>query len=295
MPGSRNFQQRSAAVLVAAAILIGLTYRVAAADDPPRGRWIIGTSAPRRGETIAVWLVVQPVDGAKDIMVTVGTPHAATFIAGPPASVHWTPNTADQTLTCHLAGQGSTLLEFQLTPHATGSLGLVAIVQQSGPALKPVNDVFASETMTIRSPIDLGPTWTAVVSALFGFIAGIATQIIQRWRDGVQKQREAIREVIAKLAQTLAPEITANQQALSTYVAASAGHPPTLAVGGYNTLSTGALAYLSAAERRPYLGRVDALYQGIGVYNSKVARNPADPTLPNEAATVIALMAQLPN
>lgn len=285
-------KRTSHAVVLCAAVSMFLGALTSASAEGPQGRWVMSTAQPRRGDRVAAWLVIQPSPSASSVVVTAGTPHEAALDITPPNNVTCQSQAANKTVVCQVPAATFSLLEFTATPHETGTLSLVAVVVQTNADGKVFSETVSSSALTVRSAVDLGPTWTAVATALFGFVAGIATQVIQRWRDSVAKARDAERDVQAKLLQTLTPEIQNNQQLLWTFV--SGGAPaPHLMTNAYNTLTTSAVAYLSAAERRPYFTKLEALYTSIAVFNRKVNLNPRDPTLTADGAAIVALIAGL--
>jgi hypothetical protein len=123
----------------------------------------------------------------------------------------------------------------------------------------------------VRDWYELGPTGVGIVSAIAGFIAGLAATFIQKWREDRSAESRARVEIQEALVKGLTTELLAMRDALTTFLVAG-GEAPSLGTGAYNTLSKAILAFLNDNERIDYLQRVDELY-GTAVANYHHQRN----------------------
>ena len=203
---------------------------------------------------------------------------------------------SDKKITCTAKPSDPLLLEFTVTPYATGALRTVALVEYARANAAPLGYAIVSDKIRVRGLLEVGPTVLPIVSAILGLIAGVLTQWFASWRQ--QKQDDRKRRLDEQLAarklqeegenaliKSLSVEMVKNHDLLQEYIERS-GTPPTLATGGYNTVVNTALGYLDTATRSVYLQKLDGLYESIREYNSKVTTK-VDPTKIRAAAQML--------
>jgi hypothetical protein len=255
-------------------------------EPTPGGAWILSRESLRKGETLTAWVALPAGAGTIRLRLLVPPDVEAWLPAGPGCRPR--PARLVQAWSGPIAARPDRLVRVCARPTRGRSFRLAAALASSSSAIEPA--VLASALVEVE------PGWrlsTEGLALLLGFVAGIATNLAQRWIERLWQDRRSRADLQKLVADKLAGEWLEDRERLGAFLSDPSKEPPKLQVSGYNALLSdrGALAYLGAEERARYFRDVQALYTAIRAYNSLVDRLAAAPELRRrieEAAQAIA-------
>ena len=276
--------------VVVALCCVSIPLSLRGADEKtPQGQWLAGVSDLTTNKSSTVWLVVQPMASAQSVTVSAGTPHD-TAISISRSGGATCSSTPDDRISCIAPATDPLILEYKVTAHSPGTMRMLALIEYTSKDGVRSSYAVLSDPIIVRSAWEIGPTAIAVVSAVFGLIAGMLTQLFASWWQGKQDDRKVQRDVERALLTGLSVELVKNQTLLREYVD-HAGTAPYLSVESYNALTNNppVFGYLSKSS---YLAKIDALYASIQKYHSKLILGEPTAAIHDAAAALLDIIAK---
>ncbi|HSU16663.1 hypothetical protein [Longimicrobium sp.] len=261
----------------------------------PTGQIVLATSSVRTGDAIPALLVLSAPDTVQALAVS-GS------LAALPAGLLWwrgaaegcgrPPRDARAVLEWNSTVRGDEPLALCVRAGRTGALRLAATVRALQPDGTWRTRSLVSDAATASEPFISSDLLLALVTAVLGFLFGVAANLIQLGRQQkgerekrrmeMEEERAAGRmEMEKKVFGSLTAEVQKNADALRAYIAAppQQGEKPlqlTLA-GMQAVLADPALAaYLRDGEGHAYGDRMRGVYEVLGRFN-RAARAEPDP------------------
>jgi hypothetical protein len=260
---------RLLAVALFSVLVSGLVSAQAESETSPL-RWVLQSTSGRQGEAFGAWLISS--NPTTPLNATVNSPFSAVISPVTTANCDGAA-TAKGSGSWHdqLAPGGTAY--FCVTPNSAGTFRLVATASYvSAVNGSPVtlHAVAVSDVYHSSPPWEFGPSSSAALGALGGFVLGLASFWAQQALKAKADDRDVERALEKQSTELLVGELLRNREKLFDVVVNKA-QPVKVETGAYNNMSGAMKLLISSRQRGTYFKKLQQLYGGpISAYNDGI-------------------------